>query len=189
MLKASKFISELIKVFPNCRFKVIKPFELKTIFMPYAGVQLDKNILLRFKSVIAYSAYTATACDYHIRDSVTPYVIAALKMISQGSRYTIDKDYCIPRKEVAVKAGLGKIAYNGLFFDTEYGLDCKLDCVFTDLEFEDISEFNSEDYRLDICKECNKNCACKCPVKACGEYKITYIGRCDNLITPFAKLQ
>jgi len=89
---------------------------------------------LEYRSVIAYSAYTDVAADYYIRETVTPWVVGQVRKLARPSSPRIYNDYSVSRKEVAVRAGLGKIGYNGLLHDNKFGFNCKLDFVATDVE-------------------------------------------------------
>lgn len=65
------------------------------------------------------------------------------------------------------------------------GLNCKIDSVFADIEFDELSQLYYGDYKLDSYAKCNHQCSLVCPVSACGEYQITYIGSCNSVLAPY----
>lgn len=78
---------------------------------------------MQYKSIIVYTAFTDIACDYYVRHSVTDSVVKYLKLRGHSINCRIDSNYDIPRKELAVRVGLGKIAYNGLLYDDIFGFE------------------------------------------------------------------
>jgi len=134
------------------------------------------------KSVIVYAIFTTAAADYYFRESLTPRIIGVLKRRS-GDHFGYD-DYQINRKQLAVLAGLGKIAKQSLVFTNKFGLNAKIDAIFSDLEFDEYATYDGERYHEE-CSSCAAPCISKCPMKCKMEYHLDDVSACDHHITPY----
>jgi formate hydrogenlyase subunit 6/NADH:ubiquinone oxidoreductase subunit I len=117
------------------------------------------------KSVVVYAFFSAVPVDYYVRHDLTLNLLTWLKFNSPH-RFVYD-NYRTLRKEAAVYAGLGRIGKNRLFFSHRFGFNCKIDCVFTDAEFDDYFEFEG-DHALSLCTECSE-CIQACTPRALSE--------------------
>ncbi len=133
------------------------------------------------KSVIVYVILTTVAADYYFRESLTPRIISILKR-KFGNHFGYD-DYQVNRKQLAVLAGLGKIAKQSLVFTNKFGLNAKIDAIFSDFEFDEYSIYDGERYREE-CASCAAPCISKCPVKCKMAYRLDDVSACDKYITP-----
>ena len=86
--------------------------------------------------------------------------------------------YCLPLKQVALKAGAGCYGKNSLIINPIYGSKLRLTCVVTDANVEPDAPFKG-----DLCGACDV-CMRACPLQAIREpYKIE-ARRCVNSLAP-----
>ena len=133
------------------------------------------------KSAIVYVVFTSVAADYYFREELTPRVIEALNS-RFGNHFGYD-DYRTNRKQLAVMAGLGKIAKQSLVFNDRFGLNCKIDAIFSTLEFDGYREYDGERY-YEACASCAAPCISRCPMKCHMDYRLHDVSLCDHHITP-----
>jgi len=162
------------------------PYDLNVIRLDKrykTATKATKNFPLDQVSCIVYTYFTKVAVDYYCREIVTPEVITYLK--NKYPEYDFwEDDYELGRKQLAVLANLGKITKPSLVFSRRFGLNCKIDAIFTNAPFKEYAKFSGR--RLfKPCVECPAPCEKKCPVGC----KMTYylndpdIKKCDAYIT------
>jgi len=159
---------------------VIRAGEISPVWSEYEKRYSSTPPFVR--SVIVYVLFTKVAVDYYFREKLTPKIINVLNR-KYGDRFCYD-NYRVNRKQLAVRAGLGKIAKQSLVFSRKFGFNCKIDAIFTDLEFDEYSVYDGEKYHKE-CSSCAASpCISKCPVACKMEYHLYDVSLCDNHITP-----
>lgn len=108
-----------------------------------------------------------------------PLVKVALDLIEvlreEGYRGTVPPE-SVPRKPIAVLAGVGAYGKNSMILTEEYGLSLRLELVLTDAPLEKDSPFEG-----DLCADCDR-CVRSCPTKALRPYVLD-VDRCLVHIT------
>ena len=159
---------------------IIKTTDLSPVWSEYdkkySGVPPEK-----VKSVIVYAILTTVAADYYFREGLTPRIIDVLNG-KFGNHFGYD-DYQVNRKQLAVLAGLGKICKQSLVFTNKFGLNAKIDAIFSDLEFDEYAAYDGQRYRQE-CSSCPAPCISKCPVECKMDYRLEDVSACDKYITP-----
>jgi len=164
-----------------CDIGIIRAEAISSVWSEYDG-RYSTTPPPFIKSAIVYVLFTRVAVDYYFREELTPRVIDILNR-RYGRHFCYD-DYQGNRKQLAVLAGLGKIAKQSLLFSNQFGLNCKIDALFADLEFDEYAIYDGERYHKE-CSSCLATpCISKCPVKCKMEYHLDDVSLCDHHITP-----
>ncbi|MHC4986487.1 MAG: hypothetical protein ACYTFO_10080 [Planctomycetota bacterium] len=159
---------------------VIRTADLSPIWCDY-DQKYSSLPLKSKKSAIVYTILTTVATDYYFRGTLTPRIIHALND-TFGNHFRYD-GYRVNRKQLAVLAGLGKIGKQSLVFTNKFGLNAKIDAIFTDLEFDEYAVFDGQRFR-EQCGSCPAPCVSLCPIKCKMDYHLDDVSACDNYITP-----
>jgi len=143
---------------------------------------LGHEAIAEFPTMVTLVLFTDVAVDYFIREALVPS-IAAKMMALFGKPVCYYDGYAILRKEAAVRAGLGRIGRNALFFSRRFGFNCKIDLFLTTVEFDRYDDEPVRPWQLSICAECDV-CIAACPVDAYQDFVLHDPEACDALITP-----
>lgn len=134
-------------------------------------------------SCLVYTYFTKVAVDYYCREIVTPSLIKDLEKRYPQYKFWED-DYKLDRKQLAVLANLGKITKPSLVFSRKFGLNCKIDAIFTNAPFDKYTVFTGRRY-FNPCIKCPAPCEIRCPVGCKMNYSLNDkdAKKCDTYIT------
>ncbi len=128
----------------------------------------------------------ASGEDYHriVRDKLNGLMRALEAADSEGKRLAYVDNSPFSEKHVAVRAGLGRLMKNGLFYSRKFGSRCYIGLILTDrpVEFYGVSRRrDGEDKWFDRCLSCSA-CQIFCPGKAITEKGMNSY-RCVSYLT------
>ena len=90
------------------------------------------------KTVIVWNVFSIVAFDYTFRDVFIPQIIDKLNLkYGQEDIYFAYDNYLLNRKQFAVRSGTAKISRPSIAFHEKFGLNYKIDLLFTNAVFED----------------------------------------------------
>jgi len=140
------------------------------------------------KSVVVFGIQTFDDADeLSVRRSECEWTYPGYAPLAQIARDVIDvlrEEGCkgvvppesIPRKPIAVLAGIGAYGKNSMILTEEYGLSLRLEVVITDAPLKKDSPFER-----DLCADCDR-CVRSCPTRALEPYVLD-VNRCLVHIT------
>ena len=148
------------------------------------GAEWDKNFSemeQEVNSVIVWRMFSYVAADYFYASEIIPQVITHLnnRYNSQGIWFGWD-DYALDRKQYAMRSGAGKLSKPSIIFDKKFGLNCKLDLIFTNLNFDNYVVV--EDHIYENCIGCDAPCESSCPVNCRMNFKLIDWEKCKNTV-------
>lgn len=133
-------------------------------------------------SVIVWRMFSYVSADYFYSSQIIPRLIEYLKdkYKSEGIWFAWD-DYALDRKQYAMRSGAGKISKPSIIFDKRFGLNCKLDLIYTNLNFEKYVVIE-EDPIYENCIGCDAPCESSCPVNCRMNFKLIDWEKCQNTV-------
>ena len=114
--------------------------------------QLDSSC----KSIIVWNVFSRVAYDYHYKNNFLPEIISRLNTILYDNNFGYD-DYLLNRKQFAIRSGAATLAKPSLAFHKRFGMNYKIDLLFTNAEFEDIIVIEDTP-RYNNCIGCDAPC-------------------------------
>lgn len=144
----------------------------------------DSKYQLRsdIKSVIVWSIFTKVAADYFFRDEYLFQILNALNEKYQDTDVNFSWDeYCLNRKQFAVRSGAGKISKPSLVFSKDFGLNVKYELIFTNAVFDEVQTL-SDDILYENCDGCDAPCQTKCPEGCRMDYELIDWQKCANFV-------
>lgn len=132
-------------------------------------------------SVIVWRMFSYVAADYFFASEIIPRLITHLnnRFNSQGIWFGWD-DYALDRKQYSLRSGAGKLSKPSIIFDKKFGLNCKLDLIFTNLNFDNYVV--EKDYIYENCIGCDAPCESSCPVNCRMNFKLIDWEKCKNTV-------
>ena len=148
------------------------------------GAEWDKNFSemeQEVNSVIVWRMFSYVAADYFYASEIIPRLITHLnnRYNSQGIWFGWD-DYALDRKQYSLRSGAGKLSKPSIIFDKKFGLNCKLDLIFTNLNFDNYVV--EKDYIYENCIGCDAPCESSCPVNCRMNFKLIDWEKCKNTV-------
>ena len=90
------------------------------------------------KSIIVWNVFSTVAFDYTYKNKFLPEVIEYLNLRYSNEGYTFGyDDYSLNRKQFAIRSGAATLAKTSLAFHKRFGMNYKIDLIFTNAIFED----------------------------------------------------
>ena len=140
---------------------------------------LDESV----KTVIVWNVFSIVAFDYTFRDVFIPQIIDKLNLkYGQEDIYFAYDNYLLNRKQFAVRSGTAKISRPSIAFHEKFGLNFKIDLLFTNAVFED-SVIMDDMLKYDNCIGCDAPCESSCPVGCTFNFEHSDWMKCDNFIS------
>ena len=135
------------------------------------------------KTVIVWNVFSVVAFDYTFRDVFIPQIIDKLnlKYGKEGIYFAYD-NYLLNRKQFAVRSGTAKISRPSIAFHKKFGLNYKIDLLFTNTVFED-SIIVDDMLKYENCIGCDAPCESSCPVGCTFNFEHSDWMKCDNFIS------
>ena len=148
------------------------------------GSQWDKDfseMKQEVNSVIVWRIFSYVAADYFYAYEILPKVLSYLndRFNSQGIWFGWD-DYALDRKQYAMRSCAGKLSKPSIIFDKKFGLNCKLDLIFTNLKFE--KYVVEKDSIYENCIGCDAPCESSCPANCRMNFKLIDWEKCKNTV-------
>ena len=135
------------------------------------------------KTVIVWNVFSIVAFDYTFRDVFIPQIIDKLNLkYGQEDIYFAYDNYLLNRKQFAVRSGTAKISRPSIAFHEKFGLNYKIDLLFTNAVFED-SVIMDDMLKYDNCIGCDAPCESSCPVGCTFNFEHSDWMKCDNFIS------
>jgi epoxyqueuosine reductase len=169
------------RVKPELTLKNSKGFIV--VLEPYPVPCYEKA--LEKKSLVGNIAPSALGEDYHgVLMGKLNRLAEYLKGEYPASQFLCYTDTSpFSEKHVAVRAGLGMIGKNHLFYSRKYGSRCFIGIILTDLNLRvDRTAFDFKAQEGNLCKSCRR-CVDACPVHALREDGIYYSKLCISYLT------
>ncbi len=142
--------------------------------------QLDNTC----KSVIVWNVFSRVAYDYHYKNNFLPEIIRRLNTIYDYN-FGYD-DYLLNRKQFAIRSGAATLAKPSLAFHKKFGMNYKIDLIFTNAEFKDTVVIKDTP-RYNNCIGCDAPCESKCPMSCKMDFDLVDWEKCSNFVdTPKA---
>ena len=133
-------------------------------------------------SVIVLRMFSYVAADYFYGYEIVPSLLHHL-----NSRYNYTgiwfgwDNYALDRKQYAMRSGAAKLSKPSIIFDKKFGLNCKLDLIYTNLKFEKYVVVE-EDPIYENCIGCDAPCESSCPVNCRMNFKLIDWEKCKNTV-------
>lgn len=135
------------------------------------------------KSVIVWNIFSVVSFDYAFRDIFIPKIINKLNLKFNRDKFNFDYDhYQLNRKQFAVRSGTAKISRPSIAFHEKFGLNYKIDLIFTNGLFDDAVVIEDK-LEYENCIGCDAPCESSCPVGCTFNYEHSDWRKCDNFIT------
>ena len=166
--------SELVTQRAQDHFNRGKPESLNQTY------QLDNTC----KSVIVWNVFSRVAYDYHYKNNFLPEIIRRLNTLYDYN-FGYD-DYLLNRKQFAIRSGAATLAKTSLAFHKRFGMNYKIDLIFTDAEFDETVVIDGEPHYSN-CLGCDAPCESKCPMGCTMNFDLVDWEKCANFVdTPEA---
>ena len=166
--------SELVTQRAQDHFNRGKPESLNQTY------QLDNTC----KSVIVWNVFSRVAYDYHYKNNFLPEIIRRLNTLYDYN-FGYD-DYLLNRKQFAIRSGAATLAKTSLAFHKRFGMNYKIDLIFTDAEFDETVVIDGEPHYSN-CIGCDAPCEYKCPMGCTMNFDLVDWEKCSNFVdTPKA---
>ena len=166
--------SELVTQRAQDHFNRGKPESLNQTY------QLDNTC----KSVIVWNVFSRVAYDYHYKNNFLPEIIRRLNTLYDYN-FGYD-DYLLNRKQFAISSGAATLAKPSLAFHKKFGMNYKIDLLFTNAEFKDTVVIKDTP-RYNNCIGCDAPCESKCPMSCKMDFDLVDWEKCSNFVdTPEA---
>ena len=135
------------------------------------------------KSIIVWNVFSTVAFDYTYKNKFLPKVIEYLNLRYSNEGYTFGyDDYSLNRKQFAIRSGAATLAKTSLAFHKRFGMNYKIDLIFTNAIFEDAVVVDGEPHYSN-CLGCDAPCESKCPM----DFDLVDWEKCSNFVdTPEA---
>jgi len=134
------------------------------------------------KSVIVWNVFSTVAYDYHYKNEFLPQIITYLNIRYYNDELTFGYDgYNLNRKQFAIRSGAAKLAKPSLAFHKKFGMNYKIDLIFTNAEFEDTVVVEGEPH-YDNCLGCPAPCEKKCPMGCKMDFDLVDWEKCANFV-------
>lgn len=152
----------------------------------YHLVPIRKDTNYNIKSVIVISSFSTVSFDYFFRDYLLFPVIYHLNLqhnppYDPNGGFFLWDDYTFDRKQYALRSGAAKLAKPSLVFHEKFGLNCKIELIFSTAEFDDVTTVEDVLY-YDNCKGCSAPCEKNCPQNCPMNYELIDWKKCQNFI-------
>mgnify|MGYP001227849348 CR=1 FL=1 len=135
------------------------------------------------KSIIVWNIFSIVAFDYTFRDVFIPQILHKLNLRYNTENYFFGyDDYKLNRKQFAVRSGTAKISRPSIAFHEKFGLNYKIDLLFTNASFED-SVIVDDMLQYENCIGCDAPCESSCPVGCKFNFEHSDWRKCDNFIS------
>lgn len=134
------------------------------------------------KSVIVWNVFSNVAYDYTYKNVFVPQIITYLNLRynSDGISFGYD-DYILNRKQFAIRSGSATLAKTSLAFHKKFGMNYKIDLIFTDAEFEEVVEIEEERHYSN-CIGCPAPCEKNCPQSCKMNFDLVDWEKCANFV-------
>ena len=141
----------------------------------------------RCKSIIVWNVFSTVAFDYTYKNTFLPQIITYLNLRYSNEGYFFGyDDYRLNRKQFAIRSGAATLAKPSLAFHKRFGMNYKIDLLFTNAEFEDIIVIEDTP-RYNNCIGCDAPCESKCPMSCKMDFDLGDREKCSNFVdTPEA---
>ena len=137
--------------------------------------QLDSSC----KSIIVWNVFSRVAYDYHYKNNFLPEIIRRLNTIYDYN-FGYD-DYLLNRKQFAIRSGAATLAKTSLAFHKRFGMNYKIDLIFTDAKFDDTIVIDGEPHYSN-CIGCDAPCEYKCPMGCTMNFDLVDWEKCSNFV-------
>ena len=161
--------SELVTQRAQDHFNRGKPESLNQTY------QLDNTC----KSVIVWNVFSRVAYDYHYKNNFLPEIIRRLNTLYDYN-FGYD-DYLLNRKQFAIRSGAATLAKTSLAFHKRFGMNYKIDLIFTDAIFDETVVVEGEP-RYSNCIGCDAPCESKCPMGCTMNFDLVDWEKCSNFV-------
>ena len=161
--------SELVTQRAQDHFNRGKPESLNQTY------QLDNTC----KSVIVWNVLSRVAYDYHYKNNFLPEIIRRLNTLYDYN-FGYD-DYLLNRKQFAIRSGAATLAKTSLAFHKRFGMNYKIDLIFTDAEFDETVVIDGEPHYSN-CIGCDAPCEYKCPMGCTMNFDLVDWEKCSNFV-------
>lgn len=138
--------------------------------------QLDSSC----KSIIVWNVFSRVAYDYHYKNNFLPEIISRLNTILYDNHFGYD-DYLLNRKQFAIRSGAATLAKPSLAFHKRFGMNYKIDLIFTDAIFDDTVVVEGEPHYSN-CIGCDAPCESKCPMGCTMNFDLVDWEKCSNFV-------
>ena len=138
--------------------------------------QLDSSC----KSIIVWNVFSRVAYDYHYKNNFLPEIISRLNTILYDNNFGYD-DYLLNRKQFAIRSGAATLAKPSLAFHKRFGMNYKIDLIFTDAIFDETVVVEGEP-RYSNCIGCDAPCESKCPMGCTMNFDLVDWEKCSNFV-------
>ena len=138
--------------------------------------QLDSSC----KSIIVWNVFSRVAYDYHYKNNFLPEIISRLNTILYDNNFGYD-DYLLNRKQFAIRSGAATLAKPSLAFHKRFGMNYKIDLIFTDAEFDETVVIDGEPHYSN-CIGCDAPCEYKCPMGCTMNFDLVDWEKCSNFV-------
>ena len=138
--------------------------------------QLDSSC----KSIIVWNVFSRVAYDYHYKNNFLPQIISRLNTILYDNNFGYD-DYLLNRKQFAIRSGAATLAKPSLAFHKRFGMNYKIDLIFTDAEFDETVVIDGEPHYSN-CIGCDAPCEYKCPMGCTMNFDLVDWEKCSNFV-------
>ena len=162
--------SELVTQRAQDHFNRGKPESLNQTY------QLDNTC----KSVIVWNVFSRVAYDYHYKNNFLPEIISRLNTILYDNNFGYD-DYLLNRKQFAIRSGAATLAKPSLAFHKRFGMNYKIDLIFTDAELDETVVIDGEPHYSN-CIGCDAPCEYKCPMGCTMNFDLVDWEKCSNFV-------
>ncbi len=161
--------SELVTQRAQDHFNRGKPESLNQTY------QLDNTC----KSVIVWNVFSRVAYDYHYKNNFLPEIIRRLNTLYDYN-FGYD-DYLLNRKQFAIRSGAATLAKTSLAFHKRFGMNYKIDLIFTNAEFDETIVIDGEPHYSN-CIGCDAPCEYKCPMGCTMNFDLVDWEKCSNFV-------
>lgn len=161
--------SELVTQRAQDHFNRGKPESLNQTY------QLDNTC----KSVIVWNVFSRVAYDYHYKNNFLPEIIRRLNTLYDYN-FGYD-DYLLNRKQFAIRSGAATLAKTSLAFHKRFGMNYKIDLIFTNAEFDETVVIDGEPHYSN-CIGCDAPCEYKCPMGCTMNFDLVDWEKCSNFV-------
>ena len=138
--------------------------------------QLDSSC----KSIIVWNVFSRVAYDYHYKNNFLPEIISRLNTILYDNNFGYD-DYLLNRKQFAIRSGAATLAKPSLAFHKRFGMNYKIDLIFTDAIFDETVVVEGEPHYSN-CIGCDAPCESKCPMGCTMNFDLVDWEKCSNFV-------
>jgi len=136
----------------------------------------------RCKSIIVWNVFSTVSFDYTYKNTFLPKIITYLnqKYSNEGYFFGYD-DYILNRKQFAIRSGAATLAKPSLAFHKKFGMNYKIDLIFTNAEFKDTVVIKDTP-RYNNCIGCDAPCESKCPMSCKMDFDLVNWEKCSNFV-------